>query len=76
MRDYHSELKKEASKLVHPDEVNHRRRVAIVSDLVDFVRVGDTLVHKSNKDLWRLSKDGDGNDIIERLFKDEEVLRG
>lgn len=45
--------------------------VASIRDLVPFMRVSsDTLVHKSNRDLWALRKESDGNFYIERLFND------
>lgn len=55
----------------------HRRNVASVGDLSDFMRSageGD-LIHKSTKDLWKLSKSKDGY-VIERLFDtDGEPLK-
>ncbi len=55
-----------------------RRLIAACSDLKNFVRVSsDTLVHKSNNDLWTLKKEADGKFYIERLFDDNgEPLRG
>lgn len=39
-------------------------------DLTDFMKVSDeTLIHKSNKDLWRMMKDKEGNIYIQRLFE-------
>lgn len=39
-------------------------------DLTDFMKISDeTLIHKSNKDLWRMMKDNDGNIYIQRLFE-------
>jgi len=39
-------------------------------DLTDFMKVSDeTLIHKSNKDLWRMMKDKEGNVYIQRLFE-------
>lgn len=44
-------------------------RVASLSDLSEFLRISqETLVHKSKKDLWRISEDNQGQLIIERLF--------
>jgi hypothetical protein len=44
-------------------------KVASLSDLADFFRIGsDTLVHKAEKDLWRVSEDNNGKVFIERLF--------
>ncbi|RKY75715.1 hypothetical protein DRQ07_11455 [candidate division KSB1 bacterium] len=45
-------------------------KVASINDLNDFYRIAkDTLVHKSKKDLWRISENKKGEIIIERLFK-------
>lgn len=39
-------------------------------DLTEFMKVSDdTLIHKSNKDLWRILKDKEGNVYIHRLFE-------
>lgn len=44
-------------------------KVASIDDFFNFVRIGqDTLVHKSKKDLWKLSEDEKGQLVIERLF--------
>jgi len=44
-------------------------------DLTDFMKISDeTLIHKSNKDLWRIMKDKEGNVFIQRLF-DSDLLR-
>ena len=44
-------------------------RVACLSDLASFFRVSeDTLVHKAEKDLWRISENKKGEVVIERLF--------
>lgn len=49
-----------------PDKI----KVASINDLNDFFRIAkDTLVHKAQKDLWRISEDKEGQVIIERLFK-------
>ena len=48
----------------------YRMMVAEMGDLTDFMKSadgGDDLVHKSSKDLWKLSK-MDGEYVIERLF--------
>ncbi len=48
-----------------------RVRVASVKQLSPFMRISaDTLVHRSNRDLWALRKEGDGDFYIERLFDD------
>lgn len=46
----------------------NRIRIASLRDLVGFSRIGqDTLVHKAEKDLWKISEDN-GEIVIERLF--------
>jgi hypothetical protein len=48
-----------------------RIRVASLQQLSSFQRVSaETLVHKSDRDLWALKKQGDGKFFIERLFDD------
>lgn len=48
-----------------------RTKVGSVGQLSPFMRISsDTLIHKSNRDLWALRKEGDGNFYIERLFDD------
>lgn len=45
-----------------------RMTVAAIGDLTDFMKSSDgDLIHKSSKDLWKLSKSGDEY-VIERLF--------
>jgi hypothetical protein len=47
----------------------NRVRVASMDALYNFLRLSeDTLVHKSEKDLWRVSENNNGEVIIERLF--------
>ncbi len=55
-----------------------RQLVASCADLRSFTRVSaETLVHKSNQDLWALKKEADGKFYIERLFDDNgEPLKG
>ena len=55
-----------------------RRLIARTADLNDFTRISaETLVHKSNNDLWALRKEADGKFYVERLFDDNgEPLRG
>lgn len=55
-----------------------RRLVASCADLKGFTRISaETLVHKSNNDLWALKKEADGKFYIERLFVDNgEPLKG
>jgi hypothetical protein len=65
--------------LITPSEVRnvHSRRIASLQDLNGFVRVSsETLVHKSEKDLWVIKKDKTGF-VIERLFDETgEPLKG
>jgi hypothetical protein len=55
-----------------------RKCVASLADLKPFIRISsDTLVHKSDKDLWALKKEADGAFYIERLFDDNgEPVKG
>lgn len=47
-------------------------RVASIDDFFGFVRISkDTLVHKAEKDLWKVSEDEKGSVVIERLFDPE-----
>lgn len=47
-----------------------RRRVASCADLKGFTRLSaETLIHKSDRDLWTIKADGD-KFFIERLFDD------
>jgi hypothetical protein len=44
-------------------------KVASLGDLSQFFRMSnDTLVHKAERDLWRIGEDKAGNVVIERLF--------
>ncbi len=46
-------------------------RVASLNQLSGFQRVSaETLIHKSDRDLWSLKKESDGKFYIERLFDD------
>lgn len=46
-----------------------RVKVASLAQLSGFVRTAeDTLIHKSNRDLWALQKDAKGEFYIERMF--------
>lgn len=48
---------------------SNRVKVSSMSDLIGFSRVdGDTLIHKAQKDLWRISENKMGEVVIERLF--------
>jgi hypothetical protein len=49
---------------------SYRLVVSAMGDLSDFLHTaggGDELIHKSSKDLWKLSKTN-GEYVIERLF--------
>jgi len=49
--------------------VEDKMKVSSLDQLFGFSRISDdTLVHKSKKDLWRISEDPKGEVIIERLF--------
>lgn len=44
-------------------------KLSSFSQLRDFLRIGDdTLVHKAEKDLWRITEGKNGEAVIERLF--------
>ncbi len=46
-------------------------RVASLQALSGFERTSsETLVHKSNRDLWNIRKEADGSLVIERMFDD------
>ncbi len=48
-----------------------RMRVASLQQLDGFVRLSaDTLIHKSDRDLWSIRKDAEGGMMIERMFDD------
>ena len=70
-------LAKDAGSIQHEVEacdmysflVPEKIKIASMSDLADFFRIStDTLVHKAEKDLWRVSEDKNGKVVIERLF--------
>jgi hypothetical protein len=54
-----------------------RRKIASLGDLSGFVRLSnDTLIHKSDRDLWTIKKEADGI-VVERLFDDDgKPLKG
>lgn len=54
-----------------------RTKLASLKDMEGFIRLSaDTLIHKSDRDLWSLKKEGDGF-YVERLFDDTgEPLKG
>lgn len=46
-----------------------RVKIASLSQLNGFIRTAeDTLIHKSDRDLWALRKDNSGEFYIERMF--------
>jgi hypothetical protein len=55
-----------------------RKKVASMGDLQSFIRLSaETLIHRSERDLWALKKEADGQYFIERLFDDNgEALKG
>lgn len=55
-----------------------RKKVASMRDLRPFIRLSaETLIHRSERDLWALKKEADGQYFIERLFDDTgEPLKG
>ena len=66
-----SSLRKEADEFGSMDDFigGGKMKIASMDDLLSFVRIGDnTLVHKAEKDLWRISEDKGGQVVIERLF--------
>ena len=77
--DIYEDLMKNAGSLRDADEGisgiddyltgKNQIKVASIDDFFNFVRIGnDTLVHKAQKDLWKLSEDEKGQVVIERLF--------
>jgi hypothetical protein len=66
---FDSMLRREAH-IVKPHSTG-RTKVASVAALKPFMRLSsETLVHKSDRDLWALRKEADGSYFIERLFDD------
>jgi hypothetical protein len=65
-------------EFVQASTARRRQMVASCADLRGFTRMSaETLVHKSNHDLWALKKEADGKFYIERLFDDNgEPLKG
>ena len=65
--------------IISPQKMSaSRKKVASLSDINNFVRLSsETLVHKSDRDLWALKKEADGSYFIERLFDDNgEPIKG
>ena len=76
--DIYEDLMKNAGSLNNADEEisgiddyltgNNQVKMASIDDFFNFFRVSkDMLVHKSEKDLWKVSE-ANGEVIIERLF--------
>lgn len=55
-----------------------RKVVASLGDLKGFIRLSaETLIHRSERDLWSIGKEADGQFYIQRLFDDGgEPLKG
>ena len=52
-----------------------RIRIASLIDFDGFIRISeDTLIHKSQQDLWRLAEDEDGV-YVERLFPEGTLVK-
>lgn len=86
--DIYEDLMKNAGSLPSNDEEfngvddfltgRNQVKVASIDAFFNFVRIGaDTLVHKSTKDLWKVSEDNNGEVVILRLFdpSNNEPLR-
>lgn len=64
-------------ELVQTKTAARKMRVASLQDLDGFHRISaDTLVHKSDKDLWSLGKEADGSFYVQRLFDDRGPVKG
>jgi len=49
-------------------------KIVKIADLDNFTKIGENLlVHKSDKDLWAMEKDDDGNIVISRLFEGDII---
>lgn len=55
-----------------------RVRVASLQQLNGFIRLSsDTLIHKSDRDLWSIKREANGTMVIERMFNDNgKPLKG
>lgn len=61
------------------DRINNLNRIKISSlaDIFSFDRVDkDHLIHKSERDLWKIEQDKEGNVQIARLFNNGEPIKG
>jgi hypothetical protein len=77
MDNLYEDLLRDASSLSRVEEetsgmdafLGGKIKVASLGDLSSFFRVSnDTLIHKAERDLWRIGEDESGQVIIERLF--------
>jgi hypothetical protein len=51
--------------------VGSRRKIASLHELKDFVRVSnETLIHRSERDLWSICRQENGSLFVERQFDD------
>jgi len=77
--DIYEDLMKNAGSLKDAEEEisgiddyltgNNQVKVASIDDFFNFFRISkDMLVHKAEKDLWKVSEDDKGQVVIERLF--------
>jgi len=76
--DIYEDLIKNAGSLKDAEEefngiddylTGNQIKVASIDDFFQFHRVSkDILIHKAEKDLWKISDDGKGQFVIERLF--------
>lgn len=58
--------------VVTPIKTAARIKVAKIADLQGFTRISnETLVHKSQQDLWSIKKEADGTLWVERMFDDD-----
>lgn len=66
------------SHILRPHALAARHKVASLGDLKSFIRLSaETLVHKSERELWALRKEADGQYFVERLFDENgEPLKG
>jgi hypothetical protein len=64
--------------ILRPHASSGRQKVASMVDLRPFVRLSaETLIHRSERELWALKKEADGQYFVERLFDDNgEPLKG
>jgi hypothetical protein len=75
--DIYQELLEGLNNLSANDEVSgldtflsqDKVKLSSFDQLLAFTRIGDeTLVHKAEKDLWRITEGNNGEPVIERLF--------